>query len=720
MSPFASPAQDLLPFFRPRGVAVVGASRSPTKLSYAVLRNLAVGPHRFPGPVYPINPQAHEILGLPCYPTLAAAPDPLDLAVLIIPAAAVLDAVEACGQRGIKAIVLISGGFRETGPQGAAAEEAVVSLARRHGMRLVGPNGIGIMDTHTPLNTTFVKDMPPRGHIAFLSQSGALCGGIIDWAISRGIGFSRLLSIGNQADVSETEWLPVLAADPNTRVITLYLEDVKGGPAFVQALTAAAASKPVLALKAGRTVSGQTATASHTGALAGAHAAFRAACRQAGVIEAHSIQGLLHAALALTYQPLPIGNRFAILTNAGGPAALAADELEAAGLRLAHTSPAAQLALRAAVGPEAQVAGPVDLLGGADAAAYRRALDVLLTDPTCDGVIVILVPQALVDSVAVVEALAAAAAAQPAKPLLACLMGAASLEAANRAAHAAAIPTYTFPEEAVAAAGALWQTAAWRARPPVTQSTGLRAIAADAGAIQSMFAQSPTTGGQQVLDAIASQALLTAYGVAAAPLGLAASADAAGQIAQALGFPVVLKLSSPDILHKSDVGGVLLNIATAEAARAGFETIMGRGRAAHPRARLPGVLVQKMLTGGQEVIVGVQRDPAFGPLVMFGLGGIYVEALADVSFRLAPLTRQDAEEMIAEVRGSRLLDGLRGQPPADRAALVDVLLRIGQLVVDHPQISELDINPLLVMPAGQGAIAVDARIILALSSPTSS
>ncbi len=258
--------QDLLPFFRPRGVAVVGASRNPAKLSYAVVRNLATGAHRFPGPVYPINPQADEILGLRCYPSLAAAPDPVDLAVLIVPAAAVLAAVEACGKRGVKAIILISGGFREIGAHGAAREDEVVALARRYGMRLLGPNGIGVMDTHTPLNTTFVKDMPPSGHIAFLSQSGALCGGVIDWAIRRGIGFSRLLSIGNQADVTETEWLPFLAADDSSQVIALYLEDVKGGPAFVQALAAAAAVKPVLALKAGRTASGQAATASHTGA----------------------------------------------------------------------------------------------------------------------------------------------------------------------------------------------------------------------------------------------------------------------------------------------------------------------------------------------------------------------------------------------------------------------------------------------------------------------
>lgn len=708
------PHQDLLPFFRPRGVAVVGASRNPAKLSYAVIRNLATGAHRFPGPVYPINPQADEILGLRCYPSLAAAPDPVDLAILIVPAAAVLDAVEASGKRGVKAIILISGGFRETGAHGAAREEEVVALARRYGMRLLGPNGIGVMDTHTPLNTTFVKDMPPSGHIAFLSQSGALCGGVIDWALRRGVGFSRLLSIGNQADVTETEWLPFLAADDSSQVIALYLEDVKGGPAFVQALAAAAAVKPVLALKAGRTASGQAATASHTGALAGAQAAFHAACVQTGVIETTTIQALFHGALALTYQPLPAGNRFAILTNAGGPAALAADELEAAGLRLARSSPAAQDALRLCLAPDAAVAGPVDMLGGAHAVDYGRALEVVLADPACDGVLVILVPQALVDSVGVVQAAALAAMTQPTKPVLLCLMGAVSLDAAHQAAHAARIPAYVFPDEAVAAAGALWQRSRWQARARVMQAAGLpAAAAAEATAAGQMALHAALAAGEHALDAHASEALLAAYGLPTPVTRFAVTAAEAGQMAAEIGFPVVLKLISPDLLHKTDVGGVVLDVRDADAARAGFEAIMARARTAQPHARLRGVLIQQMLRGGQEVIIGVQRDPTFGPLVMFGLGGILVEVLADVSFRLAPLTRLDAEEMIAEVRGARLLDGVRGQPPADRAALVEALVRVSQMAVDHPQISELDINPLLVMPAGQGVVAVDARVILA-------
>ena len=588
----------------------------------------------------------------------------------------------------------------------------------------MGPNGIGVMDMHTPLNTTFVKGMPPKGSIAFLSQSGALCGGIIDWTIGRGIGFSRFLSVGNEADVNETDVIPFLAADEASRVITLYLEDVKGGPAFVDALRDATARKPVLAIKAGRTASGQTATASHTGALAGAHAAFRAACKQTGVIEAESIHALFNGALALAYQPLSHGNRIALVTNAGGPAALAADALEGAGLRLARTGVATQAALRSFLIPDAQVAGPVDLLGGADEYGYRQALEVVLADPECDGVLAVLVPQVLVNPVAVVRAFGAAAAAQsePRKPVLACLMGEASLDAAFKAAHETQVPAYTFPEDAVAAFGVLWQRARWlerRGRGGEGQR-GSRGAEEQGGEEEGEKARREVheairlarAEGRRGLDAAEAAPLLAAYGIATPAELLATSPCEAADFARRVGFPVVLKLISPDILHKTDIGGVILNVQDVEAARAGFETIVARALTAHPHAYVRGVQVQKMISGGQEVIVGVTRDATFGPLVMFGLGGVYVEALADVSFRLAPLTAADAEDLIDEVRSARLLTGLRGAPAADRAALVDAIVRVGRLAADHPEIVELDINPLLALPEGQGVLAVDARIIL--------
>ncbi len=719
MSDLPNRSASLAPFFTPRGVAVIGASRDPSKLSYGVIRNLLDPQHGYPGPVYPINPKADEILGVRCYPDIAAVPDPVELAVLIIPAAAVPAAVDACGRRGVKAAVVISGGFREVGPAGAAREREIVAIAERYGMRLMGPNGIGVIDTHTPLNTTFVKGMPPVGHIAFLSQSGALCGGIIDWTVGRGIGFSRFLSVGNEADVNETDVIPFLAADEASRVIAIYLEDVKGGPAFFHALRKAAAVKPVLALKTGRTAGGQAATASHTGALAGVHAAFRAACLQAGAIEVERIEGLFNAALALACQPLPAGNRIAIVTNAGGPAALAADALEPAGLQLARTGAEAQAVLRSFLPADAQVAGPVDLLGGADEHGYRRAVDTVLADPGCDGVLAILVPQVLVNPVAVVEAFAAAARRAPAKPVLICLMGEASLDAAFAVARGADLPAYTFPEDAVEAFGVLWRRAQWlrRGAPSAVAPAQVNAKAAPQQREQARRAvagalSGARAAGRAALDAAEARPLLAAYGITTPGEALAASPDEAAALATEVGFPVALKLISPDILHKSDIGGVLLNVGDADAARAGFAEIIARARVAHPHAHIRGVQVQQMVAGGQEVIIGVKRDPTFGPLIMFGLGGVYVEALADVSFRLAPLTHADAEALIDEVRSAKLLAGLRGAPPADRHALADAIVRIGHLAADHPEIAELDVNPLLVLPQGQGAVAVDARVIL--------
>ncbi|KAF0108960.1 MAG: hypothetical protein FD146_4 [Anaerolineaceae bacterium] len=703
----------LAPFFQPKGVAVIGASSDPSKLGYGIVENLVHPRYGFPGPVYPVNPKAEEILERKCYASILAVPDPVDLAAILIPAAAVPSTLEDCGKRGIKAAVILSGGFREIGPEGAERERVSLEIARRYGMRLIGPNGIGVIDMHTPLNTTFVREMTGRGDIDFVSQSGALCGGIIDWAQARRLDFSRFLSIGNKVDVDETDLLHYLAEDDRSRVIALYLEDVRDGAAFVDAARHACAHKFVLALKAGRTQSGQAATASHTGALAGAHAAFRAACKQTGILELDSMSSLLNASLALASQPLPRGGRIAILTNAGGPSALAADALNPAGLTLARTGPETQSALRGLLHPEACVSAPVDMLGGANESHYRRALEALLDDPANDGVIVIHVPTRVQDPALVIASIAAAlrekkpATSSPkGKPVLACLFGQASLDDAFAAADAARLPVYRFPEEAVEALRVMRQRARWL---ETEHPLPVRPADVNPARARDLLSAARRTG-LSALDAAAGRALLEAYGIQTPKDMLATSADEAAKFAKTIGFPVALKLASPDILHKTDVGGVLLNVPDEAAARQGWQAIVTRARAAHPKADIRGVQVQQMVAGGQEVIVGVKRDPAFGPLVMFGLGGVYVEALADVSFRLAPLSRQDAEEMIGEVRSAKLLDGLRGAPPADRSALVETIVRIGQLAADCPDIAELDVNPLMVLPAG--ALAADVRIIL--------
>ena len=702
----------LTPFFQPAGVAVIGASSDPTKLGYGIVENLVHPRYGFPGPVYPVNPKAAEILGRKCYPGIRDVPDPVELAVLIIPAALVPATLEDCGERGIKAAVIISGGFREIGPEGVERERLILEIARRCGMRLIGPNGIGVIDMHTPLNTTFVREMTGAGDIDFVSQSGALCGGVIDWAQARRLDFSRFLSIGNKVDVDETDLLHYLAEDDRSRVIALYLEDVRDGAAFVEAARHACAHKFVLALKSGRTTSGQAATASHTGALAGAHAAFRAACKQTGILELDSMSSLLNTSLALASQPLPRGDRIAILTNAGGPSALTADLLDPAGLALAHTSPATQSALRAFLHAEASVSAPVDMLGGANETHYQRALEALLDDPSNDGVIVIHVPTRVQNPVLVVNAVASAIQGKkPAKPVLLNLFGQASLDAAFAAADAARLPVYRFPEEAVETMRIMRQRLRWlEMEHPLPGNL----VDVDPAHVRDLISAARQSG-HTSLDAAAGRAVLEAYGIRTPKDMLASSPDQAAQFARQIRFPVALKLASPDILHKTEVGGVVLNLSDEDSVRSAYEAILLRARAAHPKAEIRGIQVQQMVAGGQEVIIGMKRDPAFGPLIMFGLGGVYVEALADVSFRLAPLSPQDAQEMIGEVRASKLLAGLRGAPPADRSALVDAIVRIGQLAADFPEITELDVNPLLVLPAGQGAWAADVRMILQAS-----
>ncbi len=699
----------LVSFFRPNGVALIGASGDPTKLGYGILVNLLHPQFGYPGPVYPVNPKAEEILGRPCYPDILSVPDPVELAVIIVPAEMIPSLLEDCGKRGLKAAIIISGGFREVGPEGEERERLCLEIARRYGMRLMGPNGIGVIDTHTPLNTTFAAGLHGLGYIDFVSQSGALCGGIIDWAQARGLHFSRFLSIGNKVDVSESDLLDYLAADDHSRVITLYLEDIRDGSAFLAAARKASLHKSVLALKSGRTHSGQAATASHTGALAGVHAAFRAACKQAGLIEVDGIENLFGAALALAHQPLPRGNRIAILTNAGGPAALAADALEPAGLTLAHTGPETRAALRAFLNPSAVTDGPVDMLGGAGESHYRRALQALLADPANDGILLILVPMVLIDPQAILQTLVSVIRdSGTRKPVLACLMGEASLKGAFAVADEGGLPAYRFPEDAVQAFGIMRRRALWleTEHPLPEPPSGLAPQRARD------LLSAARRNGRRALDAAAARALLEAYGISTPQDRLATTPDETARFAAEIGFPVALKLASPDILHKTEVGGVLLNVSDEAAAREGWQAIVRRARAAHPQAEIRGVQVQQMVTDGQEVILGVKRDPVFGPLVMFGLGGVYVEALADVSFRLAPLSRQDAEEMIGEVRAAKLLEGLRGAPPADRAALVEAIVRIGQLAADCPEIEELDVNPLMVLPAGRGALAADVRVIL--------
>lgn len=698
----------LRPFFDPTGIAIIGVSTNPTKLGFGLARNLVQSGYK--GAIHFVNPKGGRLLERPIHPNITAVPDPVDLAVLLIPAPLVPDALAECGERGIRAAIIAAGGFRETGAEGAALENACLRVARDHEMRLIGPNCIGLLDTHLPLDTTFLPPPGPTpGDIAFISHSGAICAAVIDWARGQGFGLSRLLSLGNQADVTETDVLASVAADPHTRVITLYMEGVSNGRRFMRAAGEVVREKPVVALKVGRFQAGRQAVASHTGALAGQESAFDAAFRRAGVIRADTNEELFDWARALAWSPLPQGRGVAVLTNAGGPGVTAADALEANGLHLAELQPNTVQALHHLLPDAASVRNPVDMLAAASPAQYAECLRVLLDDANVHSVMVIVPPPPMYSAGGVARAMIPIIYSAT-KPVLVVLMGERMVQEAVEHFRAARVPEYRFPERAAAALAVLAQRAETLAQEP-PQPIPVPDVQPQQA--QHVLAQAQQTGNEWLPQEVL-HALLTAYGIPTPPVGLAKKAVEAVALANEMGYPVALKIASPDVPHKSDVGGVLLNRSDAEAVAAGFEQIMTNVTNALPQAQLAGVDVQKMIPAGQEVIVGVVQDPQFGPLVMFGSGGVEVEGLRDVAFALAPLTRVEAERLLVETWAGRKLGGYRNVKAADETAVLDVLFRLGRLAADFPQLAEIEINPLRVLAAGEGAVAVDARARLAV------
>ncbi len=684
--------------FAPRGIAVIGASRDRTKLGYGVARNLVAS--NYNGAIHLINPKADRILGQLCYPSIEAAPDPIDLAVVIVPAPSVAQTIDACGQRGIRWAIIVSGGFRETGRAGAELEEQIVAIAHRHGMRLIGPNCIGLIDTHVPFNTTFIKSVPNPGEIAFVSQSGAICQAVIDWGTGMGFGFSRVASLGNQADLSEAEVLTALASDSNTRVITMYLEGVKDGAQFTQAVREAAREKSIVALKVGRTAAGKRAVSSHTGALAGQETAYNVVFERYGILRANNTEELFDWARALAWCPPLRGDRVAVLTNAGGPGILAVDALEANGLRLAPMSAETVTALHTFLLPHASFHNPIDMLASAGPTEYAAALQALLADDQVDAVLVISVPPPIEDPTPVAEAIAVAA-KDAKKPVVVAVMGEATVGLALKVLRAFRLTDYRFPERAASALGALWRDAQWRARPDF-QPENL------ADVDRALAAQRLASATDEWITGTLAAGVLQAYGIDGPREALVTSADEAVQWAEEAGYPVVLKIASPQIQHKSDIGGVAIELTEAETVRAAYEQIMTNVRRAVPDAHIDGVTIQPMLRTGQEVIIGAVRDEQFGPVIMFGAGGVEVEGKRDVAFGLAPLSRAEAEKMIDATFAGKQLRGFRGSQPADRAAVIDRVLRLAQFISDFPQVIEVEINPLHVL--SEGAAAIDVRL----------
>lgn len=697
----------LKPFFQPDSVAVIGASSNPSKLGHAVLKNLVDGGYAQRGMVYPINPGANSILGHKAYPSVLDVPAAIDLVVIVIPYPQVPDALRECGQKGIPAAIVISAGFREAGMEGFERERELIQIAKEYNLRLIGPNCLGVIDTFTPLNASFSAGTPPSGPMAFMSQSGALGTAVLDIALAGRLGLSKFVSLGNKADVSEIDLLQAWKDDEHTRVILIYSEGMPNGEEFIRVARQITPKKPVIAIKSGVTQSGSRAVSSHTGSLAGSEQAYQAAFNQAGILRAESMQALFDMALAIGYQPELRGNRIAIITNAGGPGILATDALERAGLSMARFEIETIHALEHYLPDAASAANPVDVLGDARADRYQFAMEKVIADPNTDGLMIVLTPQAMTEIEATAKALGMLADTTD-KPILACFMGEARVDKGIEILNRFGVPNYPFPERAADAFRAMAKYQEIKSR----QTSQTQPIEADIKQVQTVITRVRSEKRTTIGDSEARD-ILQAYGLHIPRSEIASSPERAIEIASQIGYPVVLKIASPDILHKTDVGGVKVGLQNAEAVRDAFELMVYRAQRYIPEARIWGCLVQEMApAGGLEVLVGMNRDPQFGPLVTFGLGGIYVEILKDVTFRIAPFSREEAEAMIGEIRAHALLDGVRGKPPMDKEAILDTIMRIGQLVQDFPEIAELDINPLMVYPHGQGAIAIDMRLVL--------
>ena len=702
--------RDLEPMLAPRSIAVAGASRRSGSVGNAVIRNLVYG--GYTGVVYPVNPKAKSIFSMRCVPDFKSIDDEVDLAVIVTPAPTIEGLVRKGADQGIRNFLIISAGFKEIGGEGVAREKSLKALAEKRGLSLVGPNCLGLINTATEvqMNASFATHMPKKGVLGLISQSGALCTALLDYAQGRGIGFSRFVSFGNKIDVSEIDLLRSLACDPQTRVILMYVEDLSGGQEFIDAcqeITHGDNPKPILVIKTGRTSEGAAAAASHTGSLAGSDEVYDAILAQAGAIRCESVGELFDYAEVFIDPVLPTGRGTAIVTNAGGPGIMATDACIRSGLKIARFQDYTTKSLRFQMPPTGSWKNPVDVIGDARHDRYRAALDAVTADENVHQVAVIVTPQMMTDIENIAQVIADIKGFCH-KPIIGVLMGLVDVSPAVSILQQHGVPSFTFPENAMRALRAKARFAEW-VRKPVSD---YRRFEVDSAAVEKLFKSELKEGRTQLVEVKALDGLRH-YGFPTVPYALAKSADEAAKSAKEMGYPVVMKISGPKILHKTDVGGVRLNLAGDEEVRQAYEEMIASVKKhLGDDVEIWGVLIQKMLAPGKEIILGMTRDPRFGPLLMFGLGGIYTEALRDVAFRLAPIRENVAKEMVKDIRSHRLLEGVRGEPPSDLDAVAECLMRLSQLVTDHPNIMELDINPLLVYPRGKGAVAADARIIL--------
>jgi acetyl coenzyme A synthetase (ADP forming)-like protein len=697
----------LVALLAPKTVAVVGASRSRTSVGGEIFANLVGRP--FAGPVYPVNATASHVQGVRAYRRIAEVPDTVDLAVIAVPASKVPQILVECAQGGVKAAVIITAGFGESGDEETRAQAAIVATARQTRMRLVGPNCLGVLSTDpdVALHATFSTGWPPRGNVSIASQSGALGIALLDEARDHGIGIRHFVSLGNEADVSAEDLLEYWEDDAETRVIVLYLESFRDPRRFLEVARRVSRTKPIVAVKGGRSSAGARAAGSHTGALATRDAVVDALLTQAGIVRAATLEELFDAATLLAAGCVPTGKRVAIVTNAGGPGILAADACEARGLSVPAFDSATARALAGAV-PEASVKNPVDLVASAKAATFDVAIPIALGDHGINALLVACVPTTNAD-VREVARVIANARSYATKPVVACVMGKRGVEEARAILHEAHVPVYSLPESAASALAAAASYAECASR---AEGTALREGAAVAAAQARILAS--TGGGDRVesrwLAPHETSALLDACGIRCLPSVQAPDAEAATRAASTLGYPVALKIVSRTVQHKSDVGGVLLNLKDKAAVRQGVATLERHMAAAGHRADLEGFLVQPMVPRGIEMFLGATRDATFGPVVAFGTGGVALELWSDVVLRLPPIADAEACRMLDAIRGRRLYDGFRGGPRADRDALSDAIQRVSRLIENVPEIVELDLNPLVALEPGHGVVAVDARV----------
>ncbi len=702
-------AKDIEFIMNPRSIAVVGATNRSGSVGLAVFRNiLSAG---FEGVLYPVNPKAKSVQSVKAYPKLVDIPDEVDLAVIIVPAEIVSSILEEAGQKQVKGAIVITAGFKEVGGHGVELENRLKEVIAKYGIRLVGPNCLGVINNNKNIrmNASFATKMPKAGNIAFISQSGALCTAVLDYAEGRNIGFSKFVSFGNKADVSEVELLRYLKDDPDTDVILMYLEEITNGREFLETAREITwqAHKPMLAIKSGRSAEGARAAASHTGSLVGSDSVYDAIFYQSGILRVEGVDELFNRALAFAKQPIPRGNRIAIVTNAGGPGIMATDAAIRHNLKIATLSEETKQKLRRELPPTASIQNPVDVIGDATHERYEAAIHHLLMDENVDGGIVILSPQAMTDILETAE-IVPHVVKDIDKPVLCSFMGIVDVSEGIQYLEKHGIPNYAFPEAAVRSMASM----AFYGNLLSLERRKVRKVVADRDTATAVIKKKLTGRDSYYMSEKEANELLQCYGFPVLKSVLLKDLSQVDEAAEEVVFPVAMKICSPDIVHRFDAGGVRLKIKTKEEARKAFEEIIESARKFKPSAKIDGVIMERMARGGVEVILGAVRDPKFGPLCMFGLGGTFVEAIKDVTFRLAPMWEISAEIMIRTIKAYSILKGVRGAPPCDIDSIKDCLLRLSQLVSEHPEVAELDINPLIVYPEGEGCVVADSGILL--------